>query len=678
MRHLSWQTTDVLVPMTMQRSDCRAWWLASPVACVILLTLFASLASALAPGDSVVINEVHYAPGEPSQETHEFIELFNAGSSTAYLDGAVITDEGNAGSSESTFQFPGVPGGTQWPLAPGEFLLLVPDATGSPYTNIDFEFFAGGADTDDLGVANLLKTSGLATELILGNSGDGITLSSGISSGNLIPCAEIVDGVSWESGGVGDTTALSDSTCLDASPGGPVSGSFSLQRCSDGFDTDSSSDFVILFRTPGIANNCPAPPSFIDQGYSPCIPMESQTVQASSYWTDSNDNLQEVWVHYRNMTLADFDSLLMAPMSDSLYQVTLPGNLDQTLVEYFFVARDSSGMSTRWPNSGTTSYRVGMVDLVDVQFPVAADSCASSLLVGQAVNVSGVVTHIAREYSDFYFYIQQGTAPNSAVRVFVETGFLPELGDSVVASGVVSEFMCQTQIDAYPGCVYVADSGRPVVARVLPAIEDVELEENESMLVTINGPIDVQSVMMNEVHDGVLYLEFQVGAALDPVWIGADTFAPDSIFYSVLPFPGQVFDSVTGIVALRETFLIADPGTRLRLEPRRDYDIDVNYSNAEPTPTRQSRLLPNHPNPFNPNTTISYALAQPSRLRIDIFNVAGSRVRQLVPWRLQSPGVHRVLWNGSDDRGVSLPSGVYLVKMEAAGRLDSRKVHLLR
>jgi hypothetical protein len=356
----------------------------------------------------------------------------------------------------------------------------------------------------------------------------------------------------------------------------------------------------------------------------------------------------------------------------------LPGEQDQAHIEYFFVARDSIANATTWPSLGTSSYRVGMIDIPDVQFPTAADSCASSLLVGQAVNVSGVVTHVAREYSDDYFYIQQGTAPNNGMRVSVVEGFVPDIGDRVEVAGVVREFMCQTQVEAFAGCVSVVDSGLPVVARLLGAIEDVELEQNESMLVIITGPIEVLSSMLTEVHNNVAYREFLVGSALNPVWVGTDTFEPDSIFYSVVPFQGLFFDSITGIVALRENFLVVDPDTRLRLEPRRDPDITVNYSNIESTPTLRTRLLPNRPNPFNPNTTIAYELAQTSRVRIEIFDATGARVRYLVASRIESAGLRQVVWDGRNDRGAALASGVYLIKLDAGTLRDSRKLHLLR
>jgi hypothetical protein len=255
---------------------------------------------------------------------------------------------------------------------------------------------------------------------------------------------------------------------------------------------------------------------------------------------------------------------------------------------------------------------------------------------------------------------------------------VPDIGDRVEVAGVVREFMCQTQVEAFAGCVSVVDSGLPVVARLLGAIEDVELEQNESMLVIITGPIEVLSPMLTEVHNNFAYREFLVGSALNPVWVGTDTFEPDSIFYSVVPFQGLFFDSITGIVALRENFLVVDPDTRLRLEPRRDPDITVNYSNIESTPTLRTRLLPNRPNPFNPNTTIAYELAQTSRVRIEIFDATGARVRYLVASRIESAGLRQVVWDGRNDRGAALASGVYLIKLDAGTLRDSRKLHLLR
>lgn len=248
------------------RRRAASWWFACATTFVAVLP-----GAALETGDLVKINEISYDPNEVvnnNEEPFEYIELYNAGTTTAYLDGAAVSDEGGSGTTEATFVFPGVRGGTTIPLAPGAFMLLVVDATGSPWGGgagnslARYEFFAGGTDTDDPTIPNLTKTAGQGLDLSFANAGDGVTLSNGVSNGSVIPCAEIVDGASWETGGsAGDVTPLSNTVCTDASPnpgytnGGP-SLNQTLQRGSDGLDTNASSaaDFHPALRSPGAPN----------------------------------------------------------------------------------------------------------------------------------------------------------------------------------------------------------------------------------------------------------------------------------------------------------------------------------------------------------------------------------------------------------------------------------------
>jgi len=220
------------------------------------LALFATPAMALTVTDQVKINEIAYDPSEIPEEPFEFIELYNASATTAFLDGAAISDEGGNGTAEATFVFPGMPGGTTIALAPGAFLLIVNDATGSTLSP-DWEFFAGGTDSDDPSVPNLTKSAGSGTDLQLGNTGDGVTLSTGQSNGSAIPCAEVVDGVSFETGGTGETNPLSSTVCSDPTPNaGYTNSTDSLQRCPNGSDSNVSSaaDFFVAPRTPKTSN----------------------------------------------------------------------------------------------------------------------------------------------------------------------------------------------------------------------------------------------------------------------------------------------------------------------------------------------------------------------------------------------------------------------------------------
>ncbi len=84
-----------------------------------------------------------------------------------------------------------------------------------------------------------------------------------------------------------------------------------------------------------------------------------------------------------------------------------------------------------------------------------------------------------------------------------------------------------------------------------------------------------------------------------------------------------------------------------------------------------------YPNPFNPETTISYSIPSDGPVRIDVYNIRGQRVRTLVNERLDK-GDHSVVWHGEDDYGKAVSSGVYLYRIEAAGRATTRKMLLLQ
>jgi subtilisin-like proprotein convertase family protein len=83
------------------------------------------------------------------------------------------------------------------------------------------------------------------------------------------------------------------------------------------------------------------------------------------------------------------------------------------------------------------------------------------------------------------------------------------------------------------------------------------------------------------------------------------------------------------------------------------------------------------PNPFNPVTTVSYGSPTESRVHLAIYNVAGRHVRTLVDGEVD-PGYHSVVWDGRDNNGVEVGSGVYFCRMEAEGFDDSTKMVLLK
>lgn len=83
-------------------------------------------------------------------------------------------------------------------------------------------------------------------------------------------------------------------------------------------------------------------------------------------------------------------------------------------------------------------------------------------------------------------------------------------------------------------------------------------------------------------------------------------------------------------------------------------------------------LKQNYPNPFNPATTIGFYLPKTTDVTIGVYNVVGQQVGQLVEERM-SAGDHTVTWNAMD-----MPSGVYIVQMEASNTVQTRKITLIK
>lgn len=97
------------------------------------------------------------------------------------------------------------------------------------------------------------------------------------------------------------------------------------------------------------------------------------------------------------------------------------------------------------------------------------------------------------------------------------------------------------------------------------------------------------------------------------------------------------------------------------------------FSTAETSETLSNfTLLGNYPNPFNPETTIRFALAEASLVKLEIFDVSGCLVTRLVNgWR--DAGAHEVTFNGS-----KLASGVYIYRLTAGEFNASGKMMLMK
>jgi hypothetical protein len=108
-----------------------------------------------------------------------------------------------------------------------------------------------------------------------------------------------------------------------------------------------------------------------------------------------------------------------------------------------------------------------------------------------------------------------------------------------------------------------------------------------------------------------------------------------------------------------------------------DGEIPVRMTESVPLMPRSYGLVQNWPNPFNPETTLGYALPEPGQVRLAVYDLLGQKVRTLVEG-YQAAGMHSARWDGRDDEGRALASGTYLYRMEAGTFAQTRKMILLR
>jgi hypothetical protein len=114
------------------------------------------------------------------------------------------------------------------------------------------------------------------------------------------------------------------------------------------------------------------------------------------------------------------------------------------------------------------------------------------------------------------------------------------------------------------------------------------------------------------------------------------------------------------------------------------YDVITFLQNTVGQPTgtdpipRRTTLAQNYPNPFNPSTSIEFTLRDRTRVSLKVYDVGGRVVRSLLEGERAPGEVHRVTWDGRNDAGESVSSGVYFYRLVANDFTQTRKMVLLK
>ncbi len=164
-------------------------------------------------------------------------------------------------------------------------------------------------------------------------------------------------------------------------------------------------------------------------------------------------------------------------------------------------------------------------------------------------------------------------------------------------------------------------------------------------------------------------------APSSPGWIQVSTGtvsgsgAEDTLRWDTTGFPGGVY--------LVEIVTVDDEGIQcrdLRLGGIPEYTV----TGGTDTPGAKTMLRGSYPNPFNPSTTIEFFIASKTDVSVSIYDVSGRCVRKLLNKEPYEQGLHKVQWDGRNERGRRLGSGVYFCRFEAGVGVSARKLIILR
>jgi hypothetical protein len=138
-------------------------------------------------------------------------------------------------------------------------------------------------------------------------------------------------------------------------------------------------------------------------------------------------------------------------------------------------------------------------------------------------------------------------------------------------------------------------------------------------------------------------------------------------------------DSLTACLACHGSALMNNVMTKMDCQPCHG-DPHQSQSSVDDLGGQASSfaLSQNYPNPFNPSTKIRFSVAQTEKVKLEVYDIQGKLIKSLVDYDLYQPGNYEVTWDGSDNMGRHVASGIYFAKMQAGKFAHTKKMNLVK
>jgi DNA/RNA endonuclease YhcR with UshA esterase domain len=423
------------------------------------------------------------------------------------------------------------------------------------------------------------------------------------------------------------------------------------------------------------------PPSIRDLSRDPCTPTSSDSEVAVSCVITDNTSVAEALVHY-SINGGTYQSVTMETADDSTFTGVIPVS-DGDEIYYYITATDDGGeqaepKSSMFPND-VDHDQLGfhVTDNLTIAFIQQTPwPSGNTLYEGCDVTLTGIVTADTAQYNSVYssYAFQDGTGQWNGL-VF-DTEDMVELtrGDEVSVTGLVTDydpdwaFQFNGNTRLIDSDVTVLSSGNDIPAPTIASCRDLsqtgeEVESYEGVLVKINN------VTISSVNQYDWSVTDATGSETliddDMATMAANNFMSDLEGGQELDYVMGIFNFSFGTYKLQIRDL-ADLGQMVGI----DDDVQVN--------PYEYVLHENFPNPFNPETQIRFSVGGQENVKLIIYDVMGRQVRTLVNGESFRPGFHVVNWDGLDNAGHKVASGMYIYRIKAGDFIADKKMLLVK
>jgi len=460
--------------------------------------------------------------------------------------------------------------------------------------------------------------------------------------------------------------------------------------------------FVDEVRISNVVRNFAGPPVIQSVTVLPNQPstLTSYPVTVTVFPLNAGGSITSAVLKYRTDTTGAFTSVTMTPVGGNSYAGSIPGQPFKTRIQYYVVCTDNNGLISTSPSdaeaaTNPTYYSFWVYQPFAKTLDLTFEEAPGKPL-DHSPNNAKIITHKILEYStdhptgggQYSLLLQahpgvlidsnwvEAESPFLAAEEFVLDCWVKADSADLHATRIIinpsseqdwnnANFELSFRNGAAGQPVYTArywHSAGAVVLQDTAIAKTSHVGKWRHIILERNKTNGIFAMEIRDENDRLLYKTMNVEnraplMAGAPLRIGRSWFLDYDPWY-VPPFRGKI-DNV-----------------KVYNYPAAGIAVDVWDATANEIPWKFD-LEQNYPNPFNPSTEIRFTIPKFQHVSLVVYDVLGRKVKTLVNEERHA-GQHRVSWNGTNDYGASVSTGVYFYELKAGDQIKTQKMLLVR